>query len=115
MNDDDQMLEDQQKPEEQHPVRRVMASAATVCFITAIGFYLLAGWEVSRLQVWWAELLVYAIAPTAVTFIVLYRSGWHREITGAARTGSVLLLSCAILGGEMIAVVVMFVLAVLFI
>lgn len=115
MNDDDQMLEERQIPEEPHPVRRVVSIAASVCFATAIGFYFLAGREVSQLQVWWAELLVYAIVPTAVTFIVLYRSGWHREITGAARTGSVFLLSCAILGSEMVAVVLMFVLAVLFI
>lgn len=50
-----------------------------------------------------------------MTFVVLYRSDWHREITGVARTGSLLLLSGVILGGEMIAAVVIIGVAFLFI
>jgi len=76
-------------------------------------FYWVAKREVSQLQVWWAELLAYAIVPIAVTFVVLYRSCWHREITGAARTGSVLLLSCTILVGELIAMGILLCVAVL--
>ena len=109
MNEDNQMVEEPQ------PARRVMTIPALVCFATALGFYLIARREVSQLQVWWAELLVYALVPSVVTFVVLYRSGWHREITGAARTCSVFLLSCAILGSEMIAVIMMLAWAVLFI
>ena len=51
---------------------------------------------VTLLGVWWAELLVCALIPISVTFIILYRSSWHREITGAARTSLLLLLSCVI-------------------
>ena len=77
-----------------------------VCFVSLAVFYLLARPVVSRLHVWWAELLIYALVPTLVTFIMLYRSSWHREITGAARTLSVVLVSCIILGGALLAAVI---------
>lgn len=106
---------EQPMPEEQHPLRRILTIAAVACFASSLGFYLISRREVAQLQVWWAELLVYAVVPVAVTFVVLYRSDWHREITGAARTCSLLLLSGAILGGEMILAVVMFCVAAVFI
>jgi hypothetical protein len=74
------------------------------------------GTKVAPANVGWIyKLLVYAAVPIAVTFIVLYRSDCHREITGAARTCSLLLLSGAILGGEMIVAVVTLCVAVMFI
>jgi len=66
--------------------------------------YALARPLVGRLSVWWIELWVYALVPVTVTFIILYRSQWHPEITGVARTCSLLLLSCVILGGIILAV-----------
>ncbi|HEY3762222.1 MAG TPA: hypothetical protein VGN23_10800 [Verrucomicrobiae bacterium] len=74
------------------------------CLISALGFYAAAHFFISRLQVWWMEALIYTLVPASATFIVLYRSCWHKEITGAARTFRLLLLSCAITGGEAIAV-----------
>jgi hypothetical protein len=116
MNENDQIPEPQQPlPEGQHPLQRIITIAAVACFASSLGFYLISRHEVSQLQVWWAELLVYAAVPIAVTFIVLYRSDWHREITGAARTCSLLLLSGVILGGEMIVAVVTLGVAVMFI
>jgi hypothetical protein len=55
----------------------------------------------------WAEFLFYAPLPMAVTFIVLYRSCWHWEIKGVARTCVLLLLSWSILVGELFAIGVM--------
>jgi len=52
---------------------------------------------VEKLEVDWAVLLVDTLVTIAVTFVSLYRSCWHPEITGAARTISLLLLSCLIL------------------
>ena len=49
---------------------------------------------VEKLEVDWAVLLIDMLVPISVTFVSLYRSCWHPEITGAARTVSLLLLSC---------------------
>jgi hypothetical protein len=103
LNPFDVMNENDQISEVPHPLQRVIAVALLACSISSVAIYWVANREVSQLQVWWAELLAYAIVPVAVTFVVLYRSGWHREITGAARTGSLLLFSCLILGGELLA------------
>src|ERR1039457_1520485 len=98
------MNENEQTPEVQTPLRRVIVIASIASLVSLVFFYCVARPAVSRLQVWWVELLVYAIIPISVTFIILYRSCWHREITGAARTCSLLLISCIILGGDLIAI-----------
>jgi hypothetical protein len=59
----------------------------------------------------WAKFLVYAIVQISVTFIILYRSCWHSEITGAARTFVLFLLSWIILVGVSLAIGVMLCLA----
>jgi hypothetical protein len=105
------MDDNEQTPEVQSPFQRAMVMASIACFVSLIFFYWVARPAVVRLEVRWAELLVYAIIPISVTFIILYRSCWHREITGAARTCSLLLLSCIILGGELIAIGFMFCMA----
>ncbi len=92
-----------------------MAVAAVASLVSLIFFYWFTRRTVSQLQDWWMELLAYAILPIAVAFVILYRSGWHREITGLARTCFLLLVSCAILVGDLIAVVVVFCVAVMFI
>jgi len=51
----------------------------------------------------WIELLYYPLLPVAVTFMILYRSCWHPEITGAPRTCSLLLLSSVIFCGVFLA------------
>ena len=51
-------------------------------------------------------LLVEASLPITATFLVLYRSCWHREIIGVLRTGVLLLLSGLILVGGLTAIVV---------
>jgi hypothetical protein len=52
----------------------------------------------------WADFLVSAIIPISATFIILYRSCWHREITGVARTCVLLLLSWVILVGVLFSI-----------
>jgi hypothetical protein len=109
------MNESEQIPEVQSFSKRAIIIASSVCFASSICFYWIARPAVSQLQVLWMELLVYAIIPISVTFIVLYRSYWHREITGVARTCSLLLLSCIILAGEIIAIVILLCLLAIFI
>jgi hypothetical protein len=92
------------EPEAQPPLQRAMVMASLACFVSLTIFYWVARPAVELLEVRWFELLVYALIPMAVTFIILYRSCWHREITGAARTCSVLFLSCFILSSELIAI-----------
>ncbi len=62
-----------------------------------ISFYCVARPAVELLEVSWAECLVYAFIPIAVTFVILYRSGWHPEITRAARAVALFLFSWGIL------------------
>jgi hypothetical protein len=85
--------------------------SAFVCFVALAFIYWVARPAVKLLEVGWAELLVYAIIPISVTFITLYRSCWHREVTGAARTLSLIFLSCLIFGGVLVAVVIIIILA----
>jgi hypothetical protein len=97
------MNDDEQPPEVQSPAQRVIVMASFACFVSLAFFYWVARPAVELLEVLWVEWLVYAIIPISVTFTILYRGCWHREITGAARTCSVLLFSCLILAGVLVA------------
>jgi hypothetical protein len=98
------MDDNEQTPDVQSPLQRAVVMASIACFVSLIIIYWVARPAVELLHVRWVEWLVYAIIPISVTFIILYRSCWHPEITGAARTYSLLLLSCIILVGVFIAI-----------
>jgi hypothetical protein len=87
-----------QPPEFQFPFSRAIGVASFVCFVSLILVYWIARPAVRLIEVRWVGWLAYALLPVTVTFITLYRSSWHPEMRGAARTGSVLLVSCVILG-----------------
>jgi uncharacterized RDD family membrane protein YckC len=108
------MDENEQTPEVQSPLQRDILIASIASLVSLAIIYFAARPVVSLLQVWWMELLVYAIIPISVAFILLYRSCWHREITGAARTCSLLVISCIILGGDLIAIGALFCMALSF-
>jgi hypothetical protein len=113
------MNENEQMPEFRSPLRRTMVMASLTSLVSAIIFYGAVSGVVSELDVWWKELLAYATVPVFLTYFILYRSCWRREITGTARTCSLLLLSCVIFVGDIVAVIlavgVMVCLAVVFI
>jgi hypothetical protein len=115
MNEIETTPEIEPTAEVQPLLRRDIAAAAIASLVSLIFFYWFTRPMVSQLQDWWRELLAYAVLPVAVAFVILYRSGWHREITGLARTCSLLLVSCAILMGDLIAVVAVRCVAVMFI
>jgi hypothetical protein len=96
-----------QQSEVQSPLQRAVVIAAIACFVSLAFSYWMGRPAVGLLEDRWAELLAYAIIPMAVTFIILYRSCWHREIMGAVRTCVLLLLSWVILLGVLLAVGVM--------
>jgi hypothetical protein len=81
----------EQIPEEQSSI---IVIVSIVCCFSLVLFYWLARPLVQKLQVGWIEFVAYSIIPTSVTFIILYRSNWHQEITGVARTCCLFLLSC---------------------
>ena len=105
------MNDNEQTPEDQSPLQRVIVAASIACFASLMLFYWVGKPAIELLEVRWIELLVYSVIPISVTFTILYRSCWHREITGAARTCCLLLLSGIILGGELIAIGIMLCLA----
>ena len=98
------MNNDERLSEVQSPLQRDVVIASIACFVSLLVFYSVARPAVELLEVFWEELLAYAVLPMAVTFIILYRSCWHREIMGAARTGCLLLLSSGILAGVLLAI-----------
>ena len=100
--------DNEQTLEAQSPLQRVVGIASFACFVCLSLIWWIASPVVKLLDVWWAELLVYTIIPISVTFIILYRSCWHQEIVGATRTCSLLLLSGAVLSGIILALGVIF-------
>jgi len=90
------MEENDQPAEVRLPVG-MAAIACIVCFAFVFGATKSA---VVRLGVWWVELLIYALIPIAVSFVILYRSHWHLEMARVARTSRLILLSCLIFCSE---------------
>ena len=93
------------------PEKRATPMAGIMCFVALVFTYLLNRHFTKGMAVGWWELLVLLSIPVAVTFAVLYRSRWHREITGFARTCSLLALSFLIAVGEVIGIVFMYCIA----
>jgi hypothetical protein len=84
-------------------VQSPVCFSSLTCFGSIAIIFLVAQPAVRLLKADWAILLVDSVIPILVTFIALYRSCWHRDIAGAARILSLILLSCAIFGGTLIA------------
>ena len=89
------------------PSKRATVVASLICFFVLIGSYWLESPLVAMVEERWARFLVYAILPVAITFIVLYRGGWHSEITGLARTCVLVVVSWVILAGVVLVVGIM--------
>jgi hypothetical protein len=77
--------------------------SAAVSLAAFVVIYWLDSPQVSSLRVWWGQWLVYAVIPTLLAFIILYRSSWHQEMRRAARTLLLALLSCLIFPGALLA------------
>jgi hypothetical protein len=95
------VLNESEPPSE---VQSPIVIAWFVCFVCFVFIIWAARPAVRLLGIWWIELSIYVLIPITATFIVLYRSCWHREITGVARTCSLLPLSCAIFGSVLFAI-----------
>lgn len=102
------MNDNEQTPAGQFPCQRVMGIASIACFASLILIYWLAKPAVELLAIPWLKFLLYAIIPIAITFIILHRSDWHREMTGAARMCALFLLSCVILAGVLVVIALSF-------
>jgi hypothetical protein len=100
----------EESPEVQPPIG--LASLACLACLAIV--YLAARRFVTRLEVWWAEWLVYSLVPIAVTSVILYRSCWHRELARGTRILSMILPSCIIFCVDLLVIVAMLVVACLF-
>jgi len=67
-------------------VKLPVGVAALACCVGFALVYWTARPVTALVHAWWAKLLVYSLPPLAVTFVILYRSNWHREMARAART-----------------------------
>ncbi|HEX9045597.1 MAG TPA: hypothetical protein VF988_01105 [Verrucomicrobiae bacterium] len=79
---------------------------AGVFLVCLAGFFLMyytARPIISLLGIWWLKLLGYGSMPTAIAFVILYRSYWHEEIVGPARVCLIAFVSVMILGGALMA------------
>jgi len=92
------MNQNDQSPEVQLPIG-IAAYACIVCFA-------LICWGTRTLfvvsPVWWLEFLDYGFIPTAVAFLILNRSYWHRQMNRCARTGWLMLVACVIFCSDLL-------------
>ena len=92
------MTQNDQPAEFQSPI----GAASFACLVCLAFIYWLTRPAVMRLGIWWEELVVYALVPVSVTFVILYRSQWHRELARAARASWLVLLSCVIFCSDLL-------------
>jgi hypothetical protein len=91
------MDDDEQTPDAQSPAEQAVIGGSIICFISLIIIYCIVERALDGLGMHWIELLFYGIIPIFSTFLFLYLSCWHPEISGVIRVCSLLLLSCVIL------------------
>ena len=73
--------------------------AVLACVFCCAFLFGIASPAVQLLQAWWAEWLVYALIPIALTFTLLYGSSIHREMARLARAAFLVLVSVFIFIG----------------
>src|SRR6185437_999311 len=78
--------------------QRIMVTTGIASFLILVLEYSTIRTMVARIGDWWVEGLVYAVIPAAITFLILQRSCWHREVSPARRTCSLVATSSAIVG-----------------
>ena len=106
------MNDSEQTPEVQPPLQRVpVITASIACFASLIFFYWVARPAVELLEVRSNRIVGLFNRSNIGDLYHSLSQFWHRKITGAARTCSLLLLSAIILGGELIATGIIFCMA----
>ena len=94
-------------------IKSPIGFSAWVCLACLALTYLVARPLVGLLDVGWTILAMYGVLPVSVTFIILYRGCWHREITGVPRTLSLIFLSFIVFAGDLIASIILLILGAL--
>lgn len=92
-----------QMPESLSPSQRALVAASGAGLVSFLLIYGIADRWMTSIAAGALEWAVCATFAVVVMFAVLYSSGWHREITGAARLAAVLALSCSIFAVELVA------------
>jgi hypothetical protein len=57
-----------------------------VCIILFSLIYILTKQEFSQLENWWVKMFISLFIPNSLSFLILYRSSWRREMSRMART-----------------------------
>ena len=86
-------------PQAQSPIG-ASAAAALISFVL---IYSLDSRVIASIGAWWEQLALYAVVPTLLAFIILYRSSWHQEIRTATRSPLLMLMSLLVFCGVLIA------------
>jgi len=92
-------------------VHSPILASSVACFIAWVSSCCVSRYAVAPLHIWWAGLMLEALVPILLTFAILYRSSWHPQTTGPARTLVLTLLSCAIFGAVLFAAGIAIILA----
>jgi len=82
-------------PEIQTPLQSVIGNAALGCMVCAL-IATTTRPLLDRLQVGWAECLVFALGPILTALTILYCCGARHELSGLNRLARLFLASCAI-------------------
>lgn len=74
-----------ESPEVQSPTQREVILITLACAWCLAYLMGIASPAVEMLRVWWAEMLIYALVPLALTFTLLCSSHIHRELSSSRR------------------------------
>jgi hypothetical protein len=88
-------------------------AAATASLVSFLFIGLVDGPLVTRLGIWWAELLAFSLVPLLLAFVILYRSSWHQALAEPARAALAALYAMGIFAAALVALFVALVLLVL--
>jgi len=90
------------EPEPPITVSSPIGLAAFLCLAVFGLIYWTARPLVTRIGNGWVEFLTYALLPLAVTFTLLYRSAWHREMALVKRAGYLMVTAGLILCSDLV-------------
>lgn len=79
-------------------------ASALVSILSFAFIYWLDSRPLSVVRIWWEQLLIYAVIPVLLAFIILYRSAWHRELPKFARAPLLGALACLIFLGVFVGI-----------
>jgi hypothetical protein len=87
------MNEIEQINEGQSPAQRAGLVAWLACLLCLASLFFFAKPAVDLMEIWWEQLLIFALVPTLTAFFILFLSSVHREMKIVRRIFFLLLLA----------------------